>query len=161
MSLPWQKEVAKGSYDRIFSNVHLVHVLKFCLRHLPFDLSSVYTQLPQIIYIYRICQLNLCTAASISARRVTCPIHCILLDFITLSDEKHKLCRSPFYMCVCMCVCVCVYIYIYIYIDIYTHIYTYMYIYIYMDFINHIRRICGNGKAYNKSETFYFYPEGA
>jgi len=158
VSLSWQKDVAEGSYDQILSNVHLVHVLKFCLRHLPFDLSSVYTQLPQIIHIHRICQLNLCRAASISARRVTCPIQCILLDFITLSDEKHKLCRSPLY--------------------IHIHIY-YMCLITFlscgrdnrcpkqkkstenMDLINNSRRICRNGKAYNKSEIFYFYPEGA
>jgi len=30
-----------------------------------------------------------------------------------------------------------------------------------MDFINNSRRICRNGKTYNQSETFYFYPEGA
>jgi hypothetical protein len=44
------------------------------------------------------CQLNLCRVASISARRITCPIQCVLLDFITLSDEKYKLCRSSFYI---------------------------------------------------------------
>jgi len=88
----------KGSCDHILSNLHLVHVLKFCLRYLSLDLSSVYTQLPQITHIHRICQLNVCRAASISIMRVTCPIHRILLDFITLSDEKQKLCRSPFYI---------------------------------------------------------------
>jgi len=115
VSLPWQKEVAKGSYDHILSNEHLVHVLKgsydhilsnehlvhvlkFRLRHLPCHLSAVDTQFPQIIHIHRICQLNPCRAASVSPRRVTCPIHCILLDLITLSDEKHKLCRSPFHI---------------------------------------------------------------
>jgi len=108
VSLPWQKEVAKGSYDHILSNEHLVHVLKFRLRHLPCHLSAVDTQFPQIIHIHRICQLNPCRAASVSPRRVTCPIHCILLDLITLSDEKHKLCRSPFH--------IYIYIYIYIYI---------------------------------------------
>lgn len=141
----------KGSCDHILNNVHLVHVLKFRLRHLPLDLSSVYTQLPQIIHIHRICQLNLSRAASISAMRVTCPIHCILLDFIALSHEKQKLCRSPFY--------------------------TYIlrasnYVRLVreaagvqnkkstenMDFINNSRRICRNGKTYSTSETLYFYP---
>ena len=86
--------------------LNLVHVLTFRL-HLPFDLSSVHTKVPQIIYIHRICQLNLCNAVSKSATRVTCHTHFILLHFITLiCDEKHKLCSSPFV----------IYIYIYIYV---------------------------------------------